>query len=85
MPALAATGRRGEAARRLDAAIREARAHAYEERETAARAALAAPAGRQGPSGGSCDLLAIMALGTRKRAGGDDRLSATNSGMPRSC
>ncbi|MFJ3876163.1 AfsR/SARP family transcriptional regulator [Streptomyces sp. NPDC090077] len=40
--ALAATGRRGEAVRQLDDAVREARAHAYEEGESAARAALAA-------------------------------------------
>ncbi|WP_371680132.1 BTAD domain-containing putative transcriptional regulator [Streptomyces sp. NBC_01276] len=40
--ALAATGRTGEAVRQLDAAIREARAHTYEEGEAAARAALAA-------------------------------------------
>ncbi|GLV99367.1 hypothetical protein Slala05_29990 [Streptomyces lavendulae subsp. lavendulae] len=72
--------------RRLDAAIREARAHACEEGgETAARAALAALAGRQGPSGGSCDVLAIMALGTRKPAGGDDCRPATNSGRRASC
>lgn len=40
--ALAATGHRGEAVRQLDDAVREARAHAYEEGESAARAALAA-------------------------------------------
>ncbi|WP_260613743.1 ATP-binding protein [Streptomyces sp. WAC07061] len=44
--ALAATGRRGEAVRQLDDAVREARAHAYEEGENAARAALAALAER---------------------------------------
>ncbi|MCX5380669.1 BTAD domain-containing putative transcriptional regulator [Streptomyces sp. NBC_00091] len=40
--ALAATGRRGEAVRQLDDAVREARAHSFEEGESAARAALAA-------------------------------------------
>ncbi|WP_434739222.1 BTAD domain-containing putative transcriptional regulator [Streptomyces katrae] len=44
--ALAATGRRGEAVRQLDDAVREARAHAYEEGENAARAALTALAER---------------------------------------
>ncbi|MGW0394243.1 AfsR/SARP family transcriptional regulator [Streptomyces sp. NPDC003042] len=40
--ALAATGRTGEAVRQLGSAIEEARAHAYEEGESAARAVLAA-------------------------------------------
>ncbi|MFE3939612.1 hypothetical protein ACFXPJ_39150, partial [Streptomyces goshikiensis] len=40
--ALAATGRTGEAVRQLGDALREARAHAYEEGEKAARSGLAA-------------------------------------------
>ncbi|MFI5617162.1 BTAD domain-containing putative transcriptional regulator [Streptomyces sp. NPDC051567] len=44
--ALAATGREDEAVRQLGDAIREARAHAYEEGESAARAVLATLTGR---------------------------------------
>ncbi|MDJ0382089.1 BTAD domain-containing putative transcriptional regulator [Streptomyces sp. G-G2] len=50
--ALAATGRMAEAVRQLDDAIQEARAHAYEEGEIAARAVLAGLAGSAGPPAG---------------------------------